>query len=89
MRTGRTSTLVTLVQLPLFLFSVRFFPITSYLTGSAPSSGSLPCTIRGTAARLSLGQFDWIMIFRAGYLLFIALIVCTSPARRFKKILTP
>jgi hypothetical protein len=38
---------------------------------------------------LSLGQFDFIMIFRSGYLLVLAGIALTLAARRFRRILVP
>jgi hypothetical protein len=38
---------------------------------------------------LSLGQFDWIIIMRVGYLLAIARAALYVTARRFRKILAP
>jgi lipooligosaccharide transport system permease protein len=90
MRTWQDFDLVTLVQLPLFLFSGTFFPITSYPHWLGAIIWFSPLYQSAALLRgLSLGQFDWIMIFRAGYLLFIALIGLYIAARRFKKILTP
>ena len=37
----------------------------------------------------SLGQFQWIMLFRAAYLLAIALVCLSIASRRFRKILAP
>jgi lipooligosaccharide transport system permease protein len=90
MRTWQDFDLVTLVQLPLFLFSGTFFPITLYpqWLGAIVSFSPLyqsAALLRG----LSLGQFDWIMIMRAGYLLAIALLGLYVAARRFKRILAP
>jgi lipooligosaccharide transport system permease protein len=90
MRTWQDFDLVTLVQLPLFLFSGTFFPITLYpqWLGAIVSVSPLyqaAALLRG----FSLGQFDWIMIFRAGYLLAIALAGLYVAARRFQRILTP
>ena len=36
-----------------------------------------------------LGQFQWIMLMRAGYLVAIALVGLTFAARRFQRILVP
>ena len=79
-----------MVQLPLFLFSATFFPITLYpqWLGAIISFSPLyqsAALLRG----FSLGQFDWIMIVRASYLLAIALLGLYVAARRFKKILAP
>ena len=90
MRTWQDFDLVTLVQLPLFLFSATFFPITLYpqWLGAIVSFSPLyqsAALLRG----FSLGQFDWIMIMRAGYLLAIALLGLYVAARRFARILAP
>jgi lipooligosaccharide transport system permease protein len=90
MRTWQDFDLVTLVQLPLFLFSATFFPINLYphWLGAIISFSPLyqsAALLRG----LSLGQFDWIMIMRVGYLLAIALFGLYVASRRFKKILAP
>jgi lipooligosaccharide transport system permease protein len=90
MRSWQDFDLVTLVQLPLFLFSGTFFPITLYpqWLGAIISFSPLyqsAALLRG----LSLGQFDWIMIVRTGYLLAIALFGLYVAARRFTKILAP
>ncbi len=86
MRTWQDFDLVTLVQLPLFLFSGTFFPITLYphWLGAIVSVSPLyqsAALLRG----FSLGQFDWIMIFRAAYLLAIALVSLYVTARRFQR----
>jgi lipooligosaccharide transport system permease protein len=82
--------LVALIQLPLFLFSGTFFPISSYphWLGAIVSFSPLyqsAALLRG----FSLGQFQWIMILRAGYLFGLALIALTIAARRFRRILVP
>ena len=82
--------LVALVQLPLFLFSATFFPITLYphWLGSIVAFSPLyqsAALLRG----LALGQFDWLMLLRGGYLLLIALVALRIAARRFSKILSP
>jgi lipooligosaccharide transport system permease protein len=90
MRTWQHFDMVILVQLPFFLFSGTFFPITSYphWLGAIVTISPLyqsAALLRG----FSLGQFDWIMIFRAGYLLAIALVGLYVASRRFTKILSP
>lgn len=90
MRTWQDFDLVAVVQLPLFLFSGTFFPITQYphWLGAIISFSPLyqsAALLRG----FSLGQFDWIMIMRAGYLLAIALLGLYVAARRFAKVLAP
>ena len=82
--------LVTLVQLPLFLFSATFFPITLYPRWIGAIVSCSPLYQSASLLRgLSLGQFDWMMVFRAGYLVVIALIGLRIAARRFRRILTP
>ncbi|HUX05413.1 MAG TPA: ABC transporter permease [Acidimicrobiales bacterium] len=82
--------LVTLVQLPIFLFSATFFPISLYphWLGAIVSFSPLyqsAALLRG----LSLGQFDWIMTLRAGYLLALGIAGLWLAARRFRRILVP
>jgi lipooligosaccharide transport system permease protein len=82
--------LVALIQLPLFLFSATFFPITLYprWIGAIVSFSPLyqsAALLRG----LALGEFQWIMFLRAGYLVALALVGLTLAARRFRRILVP
>jgi lipooligosaccharide transport system permease protein len=90
MRTWQDFDLVALVQLPLFLFSGTFFPIALYphwlgaIVAFSPLYQSA-ALLRG----FSLGQFDWIMIMRAGYLLAFALLGLTIATKRFQNILAP
>ena len=82
--------LVTLVQLPLFLFSATFFPITLYPRWLGAIVSCSPLYQSASLLRgLSLGQFDWMMVLRAGYLVVIALIGLRIAAQRFRRILTP
>lgn len=82
--------LVALVQLPLFLFSATFFPISLYprwigaLVAFSPLYQSA-ALLRG----LALGQFQWIMALRVGYLVALALFGLTLATRRFRRILVP
>ena len=82
--------LVTLIQLPLFLFSGTFFPITLYphWLGAIISISPLyqsAALMRG----LSLGQFDVVMLGRVAYLVALALAGLWLAARRFQRILVP
>lgn len=82
--------LVALVQLPIFLFSATLFPITLYPRWIGAVVSVSPLYQSATLLRgFSLGQFDWLMVFRAGYLLVIALIGLQVASRRFRKILAP
>jgi lipooligosaccharide transport system permease protein len=90
MRSWQDFDLVTLVQLPLFLFSATFFPISLYprWLGAIVSFSPLyqsAALLRGFA----LGQFHWIMILRVGYLVVLAAAGLSLAARRFQKILVP
>jgi lipooligosaccharide transport system permease protein len=90
LRSWQDFDVVALIQLPLFLFSGTFFPITSYphwlgaLVAFSPLYQSA-ALLRG----FSLGQFDWIMLMRAGYLLALAALGITIAAQRFRRILVP
>jgi lipooligosaccharide transport system permease protein len=82
--------LVALIQLPLFLFSGTFFPISLYphWLGAIISFSPLyqsAALLRG----LSLGQFQLIMVMRALYLFALAAVALTIAARRFRSILVP
>jgi lipooligosaccharide transport system permease protein len=82
--------LIALVQLPLFLFSATFFPITLYpkVLGAVVACSPLyqsAALLRG----ISLGQFSAIMLVRLAYLLVLALAGLTIASRRFQKILAP
>jgi lipooligosaccharide transport system permease protein len=90
LRSWQDFDLVALVQLPLFLFSATFFPISLYPAwlGAIVSISPLyqaAALLRG----LNLGQFQGIMLFRVGYLLAIALVGLTLAAKRFQRILVP
>jgi lipooligosaccharide transport system permease protein len=82
--------LVALVQLPLFLFSATFFPISLYphwlgaIVAFSPLYQSA-ALLRG----LALGQFGWIMTVRLGYLLALGGAGLWLAARRFRSILVP
>lgn len=90
LRSWQDFDLINLVQLPLFLFSATFFPISLYprwlgaLVAFSPLYQSA-ALLRG----LSLGQFQWIMILRGGYLFALAIVGLALAARRFRRILVP
>ncbi len=82
--------LVTLVQLPLFLFSATFFPISLYPRWLGAIVSFSPLYQSASLLRgFSLGQFDWMMVIRAGYLVAIALVGLRIASQRFRRILTP
>jgi lipooligosaccharide transport system permease protein len=90
MRTWQDFDLVLLVQLPLFLFSGTFFPVTLYPNWLGAIVTVSPLYQAAALMRgFSLGQFQWLMMFRAAYLLAIALLCLSIASRRFRKILTP
>jgi lipooligosaccharide transport system permease protein len=90
LRSWQDFDLVSLVQLPLFLFSATFFPISLYprWLGAIVSFSPLyqsAALLRG----LDVGQFGWLMLVRVGYLVAIALVGLSIAARRFQRILVP
>jgi lipooligosaccharide transport system permease protein len=90
LRSWQDFDVVFLVQLPLFLFSATFFPITLYPAwlGAIVSFSPLyqaAALLRG----LDLGQFQWIMVVRVAYLVALAVVGLSIAARRFRRILTP
>jgi lipooligosaccharide transport system permease protein len=81
---------VALVQLPLFLFSATFFPISLYPRWIGAIVACSPLYQSAALLRgLDLGQFDAIMVLRAGYLVALALVGLSIAARRFRRILVP
>jgi lipooligosaccharide transport system permease protein len=90
LRSWQDFDLVTLIQLPLFLFSATFFPITLYphWLGAIVSFSPLyqsAALLRG----LALGQFHWVMMMRVAYLVALAFTGLWVAARRFRRILVP
>lgn len=82
--------LVSLVQLPLFLFSATFFPITLYPRWLGAIIAFSPLYQSAALLRgLDLGQFQWIMLMRLGYLLALAIVGLAIATRRFRQILVP
>ncbi len=82
--------LVTIVQLPLFLFSATFFPISLYPRWLGAVVAVSPLYQSAALMRgLSLGVFQWVMIGRAAYLAVLALVGLRLASNRFRRILTP
>ncbi len=82
--------LVTLIQLPLFLFSATFFPITLYPRWLGAIVSLSPLYQSATLMRgLSLGQFQPVMGVRVVYLVALAVAGLFLAARRFRRILVP
>src|ERR1700691_5812418 len=90
LRSWQDFDLVALVQLPLFLFSATFFPISLYPAWLGAIVSFSPLYQAASLLRgLDLGQFQWIMLLRVGYLLAIALVGLAIAAKRFQRILVP
>ncbi|HEY5120813.1 MAG TPA: ABC transporter permease [Acidimicrobiales bacterium] len=90
MRSWQDFDLINLVQLPLFLFSATFFPISLYPRWLGAIVAFSPLYQSAALLRgLSLGQFQWIMILRGGYLFALAIVGLALAARRFRRILVP
>ncbi len=82
--------LVSLVQLPIFLFSATFFPISVYPRWLGALVAASPLYQAATLMRgLGLGQFSWVMIPRLAYLVALGAVGLTIAARRFRRILVP
>ncbi len=82
--------LVTIVQLPLFLFSATFFPISLYPRWLGAVVAVSPLYQSAALMRgLSLGVFQWVMIGRVAYLAVLALVGLRLASNRFRRILAP
>jgi len=82
--------LVALVQLPLFLFSATFFPLSIYPRWIAAIVYFSPLYQSAALLRaLSLGQFHWNLVVPIIYLSMISLVCLRIAARRFQAILVP
>ena len=90
LRSWQDFDLVALVQLPLFLFSATFFPISLYPRWLGAIVAFSPLYQSAALLRsLDLGHFHWIMVMRVAYLVGLAAIGLTVAARRFRRILVP
>jgi len=82
--------IIAIVQLPLFLFSATFFPISLYPAWLGAIVAFSPIYQAAALLRgLDFGQFGWIMILRVAYLAVLALIGLRVASRRFARILIP
>ncbi len=89
-RSWQDMDMIMLVQLPIFLFSATFFPITQYPRWLGAIVQLSPLYQSAALLRgLSLGQFSGVMVWRAGYLIIFGLAGLALAARRFARILTP
>ncbi len=81
---------VALIQLPVFLFSATFFPISLYPGWLA---GIVTCSPLYQSAALlrscSLGEFSLATLVHVAYLIIMGLIGLAVASHRFRRILTP
>lgn len=90
LRSWQDFDMVALIQMPIFLFSATFFPITLYpkwlqvIVWFSPLYQSA-ALLRGFA----LGIFSWSMIVHILYLLVLGLVGLSIAAKRFARILVP
>ena len=81
---------VALVQLPLFLFSATFFPLSGYPGWLA---AIVTCSPLYQAVALlrscSVGQFSWATLVHVAYLVALGLVALVVAGRRFRRILAP
>jgi len=90
MRSWLDFDLITVVQLPLFLFSATFFPISLYPRWLGAIVAFSPLYQAAALLRgIDFGQFGWIMLLRVTYLVILALIGLRVASRRFARILIP
>jgi lipooligosaccharide transport system permease protein len=88
MRTWQDFEFVALVQLPMFLFSATFFPISIYpdaiqwVVRFSPLYHAVSL-LRG----LNLGQLSWIQLVNVSYLVVLGLIGLAIAQRRVGKLL--
>jgi len=81
---------VNIVQLPLFLFSATFFPLSLYPSWLASIVVFSPLYQSAALLRgLSLGQFSWVMLIHVSYLFAMGMVGLAIAARRFRRILAP
>jgi lipooligosaccharide transport system permease protein len=82
--------IVSLVQLPVFLFSGTFFPLSLYPGWLAGIISFSPLYQSAALLRgFALGRFDWVMMVHAAYLLAMGLAGLAVANRRFRRILAP
>jgi lipooligosaccharide transport system permease protein len=88
MRTWQDLDLVTLITLPLFLFSATFFPIDVYPPAFQVIAWVSPLTQSVILVRgLTLGIFDWTMVIAVVYLAAMGIIGSVITSRRIGNLL--
>ena len=81
---------IALVQLPIFLFSATFFPITQYPRWLADIVTISPLYQSAALLRAcSFGQFHWSSLIHVLYLVLMGAAGLWMAGRRFRRILTP
>jgi lipooligosaccharide transport system permease protein len=81
---------VALVQLPIFLFSATFFPLSLYPTWLATIVQISPLYQSAALLRgFALGQFGWSLVAHTIYLVALGLGGLAVAGHRFRRILTP
>jgi lipooligosaccharide transport system permease protein len=90
LRSWQDFDMVALIQMPIFLFSATFFPITLYPHWLAIIVSFSPLYQAAALMRgLSLGIFSWTMIVHVLYLGTMGAVGVAIAARRFARILVP
>jgi lipooligosaccharide transport system permease protein len=90
MRSWLDFDIVAIVQLPLFLFSATFFPISLYPHWLGAIVAFSPLYQASALLRgIDFGQFGWIMLVRVAYLALLGLLGLRVASRRFARILIP
>lgn len=90
MRTWQDFDLVTMVTMPMFLFSATFFPLGEY-PAAVQTFVRLSPLYHGTelVRGLMVGVVDWSMVGHIGYLLVLAVIGLAIADARIEKLLKP
>jgi lipooligosaccharide transport system permease protein len=90
MRTYQDFELVPLVQLPLFLLSATFYPLSAYPAGLQVLVQLTPL-YHGVALlrQVTLGNPEWSALLHAGYLAVMAVVGVRIAFRRFDLLLRP
>ncbi len=90
LRSWQDFDLITLVSLPLFLFSATFFPLSLYPHVLATLVWFSPLYQSATLLRgLNVGHLDYWMVLRSAYLISLGLVGLQVASRRFRRILSP
>jgi lipooligosaccharide transport system permease protein len=88
MRSWQDFDLVALVTLPLFLFSATFYPLSVYPAWLRWTAQLSPLYHGVVVIRsLTLGMFEWSMIYHVGFLVVMGVIGMVVAARRLETLL--